>query len=189
MPYATIHKVVSRAQQVKHPKLRALVTLQSKNPGAKPPAMVVQAKSGPINVMIGEGGEIRNFPISDELLKENPLVVSNQPKGTSQLQVAMALTVPETLTYSGRELAQLLEEANAEIKKQAGMMSLLAPRAKAFTFHFRGGGKQTVTVKHNEPQVLRAGADGTVRLEIDQSFKAQDPAVIVSEKPLKILVN
>ena len=191
MPYSVIYKVVTRAQQVKHPKLRAVVRVEPKaqRTKAKEMTMVIQAKNGPINVAIADHGEIRNFPISDELLKENPPVLSNQPKGSSQLQVGIELVVPDTLTYSGREVAQLLDAANAEIKKQAGMLSFVAPRAKAFSFYFRGGGKQTVTIKGEEPQTLSADANGVVRLEIDKSFAAQDPQVVLSEKPTKVLVN
>ncbi len=83
----------------------------------------------------------------------------------------------------------MLDAANAEIKKQAGMLSLMAPRAKALSFHFRGTDKQTVTINGKEPQTLSADANGVVRLEIDKSFAAQDPQVVVSEKPAKALVN
>lgn len=191
MPYATIHKVLSRAQQVKHPKLRALVTLQSKAGAAKqkPITMVVQAKSGPINVAVSEDGEIRNFPMSAELLKENPMVQSNQPKGSSQLRVDFAAVLPDRLSYSYRELAQLLDDANAEMKKQAGMLSMVMPSAKALSFEFGGGGKQTVTIKRAEPQVLTADGNGAVRLEIDKKLAAEDPQVIASEKPEKVLVR
>ena len=151
--------------------------------------MVIQAKSGPINVPVSDDGEIRNFPISAELLKENPPVLSNQPKGSSQLQVALGVVLPDSLTYSYRELAQLLDDANAEMKKQAGMLSLAMPRAKALSFQFRAGGKQTVTIKRADPQVLTTDAAGAVRLEIDKAVAAQDPQVVVSEKPLKVLVN
>ena len=190
VPYAVIHKVVSRTQQVKHPKLRAVVRLESKA-AAKPKemTMVIQAKSGPINVAIADDGELRNFPVRDELLKENPPVVTNLPKGTSQLQAGIELAVPETLTYSGRELAQLVDAANAEIKKQAGMLSLMVPRAKALSFKFGGGGKQTVTINGKQPQTLSADASGAVRVEIDKSFAAQDPQIVVSEKPARIVVN
>ena len=189
VPYASIHKAVSRAQQVKHPKLRAFVIVESKMKSDKPVTMVIKAKSGPINVDISKDGEIRNFPVSAELLKENPPVLSNQPKGSSALVVGLELVVPDTLTYSYRELAQQLEDANAEVKKQAGMLSLVAPRAKAVLFQFRAGGKATVTVNRKEPQVVTADADGRVRLEIDKSVAAQDPQVIVSEKPVRVLVN
>ena len=189
VPYATIHKAVSRAQQVKHPKLRAFVIVESKIKSDKPITMVIKAKSGPINVDISKDGEIRNFPVSAELLKENPPVLSNQPKGSSALVVGLELVVPDTLTYSYRELAQQLEDANAEVKKQAGMLSLMAPRAKAVVFQFRPGSKATVTVNRKEPQVLTADAEGRVRLEIEKSVAAQDPEVVVSEKPVRVLVN
>ncbi|CAA9269327.1 MAG: hypothetical protein AVDCRST_MAG42-3352 [uncultured Chthoniobacterales bacterium] len=191
VPYATIHKVVSRAGQVKHPKVRAIVTLQSKTGAAKqkPITMVIQAKSGPINVAVSEDGEIRNFPISAELLKENPMVQSNQPKGSSQLRVDLEAVLPDGLSYSYRELSQLLDDASAEMKKQAGMLSMMMPRPKALSFEFGGGGKQTVTIKRAEPQVLNADANGAVLLEIDKKLAAEDPQVVVSARPSKVLVR
>ena len=191
IPYASLHKVLSRAQQVKHPKLRALVTVQSKATNAKPQkiTMSIQAKSGPIDVPVSSDGEIRNFPISPELLKENPPVLTNQPKGSSQLQVQLEALVPDTKTYSYRELAALLDDANAELKKQAGMLSIMMPRAKALTFRFRGGGPQTLTISGKQPQVLTADGDGAVRLEIDKTLATQDPQVVASEKPARVLVN
>ena len=189
VPYATIHKVMSRAQQVKHPKVRATVRMESKTPGVEAKDLVIQAKSGPIKVPVGDGGEVRNFPITPELLKENPMVSSGLPKGAAALNVALEFVVPDSTTYSYRELAQTLEEANAEMKKQAGMMSGMMPRAKALSFQFDGGGKQTVTINGKNPQVLTADANGAVRMEIDKSLVAQDPQVVVSEKPAKILVN
>lgn len=191
VPYATFHKVISRAQQVKHPKVRAFVTLESKAGAAKqkPITMVVQAKSGPINVAVSEDGEIRNFPVSAELLTENPMVQSNQPKGTSQLRVGLEAVLPDRLSYSYRELAQLLDDANAEMKKQAGILSVMMPRVKALSFEFGGAGKQTVTIKRAEPQVLNADANGAVRLAIDKKLAAEDPQVVVSEKPSTVLVK
>ena len=189
MPYATIHKVMSRAQQVKHPKMRAAVRIESKTKGVQAKDLVIQAKSGPITVPVGEEGEVRNFPMTPELLKENPMVSSGLPKGAAALQVGLELVVPDSKTYSYRDLAQTLDDANAELKKQAGMLSVMMPRAKALSFQFGGGGKQTVTINGKDPQVLTADANGAVRLEIDKSLVAQDPQVVVSEKPAKILVN
>ena len=191
IPYATLHKAISRAQQVKHPKLRALVRVKSKaNPANSDKiTMTIQAKGGRIDVPVSSDGEIRNFPISPELLKENPTVLTNQPKGTSELQVQLEALVPDTLTYSYRELAALLDDANVEVKKQAGVLSIMVPRAKALTFQFRDGGKRTLTIQGKQPQVLTTDAEGAIRLEIDKTVAAQDPQVVSSEKPTRVLVN
>ena len=191
VPYAVIHKAVTRAQQVKHPKLRAVVSVEpkAKSAQANDVTMVIQAKSGPIKVGIGEGGEIRDFPLTPELLKENPPVSSNQPKGTSQMRVAMEAVLPDTTAYAYRDLADLLDAANAELKKQAGMLSMVMPGAKALLFHFKGAGKQRVTIEGKESQVLTAEADRTVRLVIDKALVAQNPQVVLSEKPAKVTID
>jgi predicted regulator of Ras-like GTPase activity (Roadblock/LC7/MglB family) len=191
IPYATIHKVMTRLQSVKNPKLRGTVAIQPKGKSTNPQeiTLTVQAKSGPIKVPVEKDGEIRSFPMSDALLKENPPVLSNLPKGQSQLVAGLQVVLPDTLTHSYRDLAELLQEANSEMKKQAGMMSMMMPKAKALVVQFRGAGKQTVTIEGNERKVLAADADGSVRLEIEKELVAPNPQVVLSEKPAKVLVN
>jgi hypothetical protein len=192
IPYSTIHKALTRARAVTNPNLRPTVSIVSTDANAsksQPVKLVVQAKSGAMNVDIDNDGEIRSFPLTDELLKENPFVLSNQPRGKSQLRVAVAIVLPDGLTYSYRLLAQRLEEANAEVKKQAGMLSLMAPRAKTLQFQFKAPAKQTLTVGGKNGQVLTADNNGVIELTIDPKIASEDPQVVVSEKPSKIIVK
>ena len=192
IPYATIHKALTRARTVSNPNLRPTVSIISTDANAassEPVKLVVQSKSGAMKVDVDDDGEIRSFPLTDELLKENPFVLSNQPRGKSQLRVAIAVVLPDSLTLSYRVLSQRLDEANAEIKKQAGMLSVMVPRAKTLQFQFKTPGKQTITVGGKAGQVLTADNRGTIELTIDPKTASEDPQVILSEKPAKVLVK
>jgi hypothetical protein len=192
IPYSVFYQAFTRSQKINSAHLRPTVTVVStkaKDAGAPPVKLVIQAKAGPINVTADSEGEIRSFPLTEELRKENPEVLSNQPRGTSQLRVAVALVLPDTLTYSYRLLAERLEEANREMKKQAGMLSIMLPRAKTLEFHFSSPGKQTVTVAATKPQTFTTDNNGNVQLVIDSQLAAEDPQVIVSVKPEKVTVK
>ena len=192
IPYSTIHKALTRARAVTSPNLRPTVSIISTDANAsksQPVKLVVQAKSGAMNVDVDNDGEIRSFPLTDELLKENPFVLSNQPRGKSQLRVAVAVVLPDGLSYSYKLLAQRLDEANAEIKKQAGMLSVMAPRAKTLQFQFKTPAKQTLTIGGKSGQALTADNNGMIELTIDPKIASEDPQVVVSEKPAKVIVK
>jgi hypothetical protein len=192
IPYATIHKAITRARAVNNPNFRptvSIVSTDAKAAKSAPVKLVIQAKAGAMKVDVDDDGEIRSFPVTDELLKENPLVLSNQPRGKSQLRVAFAVLLPESLTLSYRLLSQRVDEANAEIKKQAGMLSLAVPRAKTLQFQFKEPAKQTITVGGKNSQVLTADSNGVIDLTIDPKIASEDPQVILSEKPAKVSVK
>jgi len=66
--------------------------------GHKPPptdtSLIIQSQNGPINVPVSRDGAVENFPISNELLAENPLVVANQPKGSLDLTLQVRIPAP-----------------------------------------------------------------------------------------------
>jgi hypothetical protein len=66
---------------------------------------------------------------------------------------------------------------------------MVMPRAKSLQFQFSSGAKQTVTITGKNPQVFTADANGAVDLTIDPKLAAEDPQVVVSEKPTKVLVK
>ena len=189
MPYAKLHALFQDASGISAPNIRPTVVVNSTNKEVPPAAitLTIQAKSGLIKVPIEPDGEIRAFPMNAELLKENPAVQSNQPKGTLRLIPGITVQLPDTLTYTGAQLNELLEQANAAIKKQAGTMARLAPQAKGFNFQFRSPYNQTLTiVSKSGSKTLRPDPNGIIALAMDKLTLSENPTVTVSEKPLKV---
>jgi hypothetical protein len=194
IPYAKLYDLFERGARIKSPNLRPIFVIASSDKAVKPGSitLTIQAKSGPIEIKIDSDGEIRSFPLTAELLKENPDVLTNQPKGTLKIGGGMGIVLPgDTLTYSYRELNDLVAQASAEMKKQAGMLlQLLVPTAKGLIFEFSGPHKQTFTIGYKSgPKVLQAGSDGGITLPLDKTSLAENPTVTLSEKPHKVSID
>jgi hypothetical protein len=102
--------------------------------------LTIQSQNGPINVPVSKDGAVENFPISTELLGENPLVVSNKSKGSLDLALQIRIPVPNQKSFRYSELVAGLKEANHLFRKAMGILAILAPQTKDLTFVFASSG-------------------------------------------------
>lgn len=192
LAYVTLYGFFHDAAGLDDSNLHAMVAVESSEPEVKASqiSLTIQASKGPIKLSLGSDGEIRDFPMSWELLGENPLILSNQPKGTLRLRVAINLKVPDELIFSYGRLNELLQEANAAIRKQAGEFAQMAPQGKGLIFEFEGKGQPTITVTSGSgSKTLRPDSNGDVTLPIDSESLADNATVKLSEKPVKVSLD
>lgn len=193
IPYAKLYPMFERGSRIQSPHVRAIFVVQSNDKAVKPGSitLTVQAKSGPIPLKVDPDGEIHSFPLSAELLEENPPVVTNQAKGSMRIGGGMGITLPNSLTFTFAQLNGYLAEATAEMKKQAGtMLSFMVPSAKGLIFAFSSPRKQTLTIAYKAgAKVLTADSDGGIKLPMDKASLAENPSVTLSEKPLKVSID
>ena len=190
LPYAKIHDAFQKAAGVPSKDVRVAIAVESKDKAVKPGAvtLTIQTRRGPRKLRIDPDGEIRRFPMNDALLRENPPVVSNQPKGSLKLGGGLVFTAPTASRYSYRQLVALLDAGNAELRQQAGLISFVAPQAKGLQFEFFGPGRQTITVRsRTAPLTVTTDDRGNVSLPLDRALLAENPAVRLSAKPAKVL--
>jgi hypothetical protein len=122
-------------------------------------------------------------------LAENPLVVSNKPKGSLDLALQIRIPVPNQKRFRYSEPVAGLKEADHLFRKAMGILAILAPQTKDLTFVFAspGSDRPEVTVSWNgSPETKVADDDGMLTLRVNESTK-EDPEVLVSEIPEKIL--
>src|SRR5205807_528971 len=79
------------------------------------------ASKGTIPVSLDTNGQILKFPHEKELVRENPSMVANQPKGSLRMMVSVQLPTPDTLTFRYARLGDGAAEMNKLIKSQAGL--------------------------------------------------------------------
>ncbi len=190
IPYAKVYDAFQRAAVVRTKEVRVAIAVASKNETVSPGAvtLTIQAKGGARKLHVDPDGEIQGFPLSNKLLKENPPIVSNQPKGTLRLGGGLFFNVQPATTYRYRKLDSLLDAGNAVSKKRAGFFSLVAPQAKSVLFVFFHHVGQTLTVhSKSAPQTLTANEKGEISLRLDKALLAENPRVTLSEKPSKVL--
>jgi hypothetical protein len=80
-----------------------------------------------------------------------------------------------------------VKQWNKLIKDYAGMLSFMAPTFVGVDFHFANPAHQTVqVVTHSVTKNLVADAKGDIELKLDDALVAENPKVIMSERPSEI---
>lgn len=193
IPYKKMDDLCQFADGVDQTKLMVRVFVSSKNKAVHPSdiSLAIQsAAKGTIPVPVSTNGQILNFPHQKELRRENPPIIANQPKGTLNLSIGGGLAIPDDLTFRYRRLGDAVAEANKAIKAQAGMLSLLAPKAQGVIFFFpkTSAGKAKVEIAPAAGRrAYTADENGQIKLKLEKTLLAENPEVKASEKPQLIM--
>lgn len=188
IPYAIVHNLFRDSAGISSPHLHPSVTIHSSHPDVAPDqiTLTMLAAAGPVSLTLLPNGELQDFPMTDEFLAENPVIQTNQPKGSIVILSAVAVQLPDSLHYTGAELRDLLAEANAALKKQAGPFAEMAPQGTGFIFEFPHDSQPRLTVAESSgPKTIAPDPDGKFHLPID----ANTDEVTVSEKPSRVIVD
>jgi len=177
-----------------HPHLQIILQLQSALPNVKTSDLeaYLDSKSGRIPATIGPEGEI-SLPLRQDWLEEDPWLITNQPKGTMQLnwQAGLAQSFVRQMTNSihyGPLLRAMrdCEEVQAKMREffpeapkmsVAGLKLFFPPATKAATL--------IIHAKSGE-QKLEADAAGELVLLKDAALLEEDPVVTLSAAPAKV---
>ena len=195
IPYKSLDDLCQFIASVDPAKLDVRVFVSSNNKAVRPAdiSLTVQsAARGMIPVQVGTNGQVLKFPHEKELVRENPSVIANQPKGTLNLRVSMQLPQPDELSFRYNRLGDGVAEVNKAIKAKAGMLSWLAPKAEGVIFFFpkESAGKAKVEVASiSHKSEFTADAKGEVKLKMDKALLAENPEVRLSERPHGIVPN
>ena len=192
IPYKDMDKLWQIAASVNQSNLQFRVFMSSTNKAANARDLTLtiqSASKGAVPVPLATNGQLLNFPHDKELVRENPPVASNQPKGALRMVVSIQLPTTNDLEIRYARLGDGAAEMNKLIKSQAGLLSVVAPKSKAVTFYFpkAGAGKAKVTITSSKGQKeLVADKDGEVTLRLEKALLSENPEVRMSEKPLAI---
>lgn len=189
IPYKGLNQMCEAADTVNSSNVILRVFISSTNKTVHPSdiKLTIQSKSkGAIPVQIGTNGLISNFPHDKALLKENPSVISNQPKGSLRTSVNMLFPIQDQPTFRYARIKDDADEINKLIKEQAGLLSLIAPKVKGLYFHFprESAGKAKIAIESaSGRKEFVADKDGEIEIAVDKKLLAENPEVKVSEKP------
>jgi hypothetical protein len=189
IPYDKLDKFWQLNSTVNQSNLVLRGLFSSKNDAVRPGDIqltIHSKKRGDIPVELTTNGEIKAFPHTEELAKENPPVISNLPKGTLNMAIMLYIPPPDGLSFPYSKLRNGVVEFNKLIKAEAGLFSMFAPKSKEVIFFFpntsTGKAKVEITSASGKKE-YRAGAHGQLKVELDSKV-ADDAEVRVSEKVL-----
>ena len=192
IPYKAMDDLWQIAHSADQSKLMVQVFVASANKAVRATniALTIQSASqGNLPVNVSTNGQIIDFPHRKELVQENPPILANQPKGTLNLFIGYQIPL-EGLSFRYARLGHATAEANKMIKSQAGMASMLAPKAQGVVFVFpkksSEPAKITILIATGKKEFI-ADKDGRVKLRLEESLLSENPEVQLSEKPDVVL--
>lgn len=193
IPYKTMDDLCQIAAGADQSRLFVQVFVSSRNKavqGSDITLTIQSAKEGNVPLQISTNGQILNFPHRKELVRENPFIIANQPKGTLSMYLRYEVPPAEELTFKYSRLGNASAEANKMIKSQAGLMSWVAPKSKGVVFVFpkESAGRAKVSIRAAAgSKEFTADDKGMVKLKLENSLLSENPDVQLSEKPQMVL--
>lgn len=188
-PYDVLYKVLEPAQKMgRFDRLRAVQRIQSKLPAVVPTQIRISIKSarGDIAVPVGADGRIE-FPFDSALQGENPLVQTNQPKGSLSLTVTMELKLPTGDRIAWRDLEASVQQAREMLREQAQQQGGEAPPVSGVEFHFSPSSEARVTLSARSERLLMADDTGRVVVMLDESLTKEQPDLLLNAKVLEVV--
>lgn len=186
-PYLALYEVLAPVQVIRgYDRLLAIERVDSKSPGirAQDIRITIRAKRGAIAVPLAADGSVE-FPTDDALRAENPVVETNQPKGSLMLTVHAALRVPAALDLPWSEIEAGLRQAEELFAKGAGGGN--AAKVRGVEILFAPGPAASVTLSGRSERLFKADEGGRVIVTRDMIVEKESPRLQLSRRAQRML--
>jgi hypothetical protein len=193
LPYAKLYEMQRLQSELSGQYTNLVVALRmesvSTNITATNLDVYIDTKAGRIAVRIGQYGDF-NVPMRDDLLAENPWIITNQPRGSMKLDWFLGLVVRHlTTSIRYRDLMQVVRDCG-EVRQRMRQILPTAPKGAVaglrLTFSPPGNGASVVIHSERADKKLEAGATGTITMMIDPALLDEDPLVTLSKEPASV---
>jgi hypothetical protein len=184
--YAALYQALRPALDIgRKDRLIAMANVQSKLPGVPPSAirMEIRTRAGVRRLAVAEDGTVE-FPLDDDLLNEDPAVVSNQPRGSLTLSVMLAFRPYPTLRVPYGEIRHALEQAAEVVAADPARNGAVV---RGMEVLFAAGHDATVSIRGQNERAFIADANGRVILLDTPLWHQPDVEVEFSETPHRLL--
>lgn len=184
LPYEALIKIAQT--DANQPKDATVYTLKISSKRGTPPSLIelhLERKTGPQKLQIDQFGFFQ-VPFNEELVAENPNLISNQPKGSLNLQVKLALDKPDwpkpvngTVTY--QQLFSPMLKLNEQMKAVDPLFG--EPDQQQFAIRIKAAPGATLKITRNYgTRTLGADEQGHIwlvfeKLLFDENSKIQVP--------------
>lgn len=189
IPYSDMHGAFSRVAGIPNGKYFRIDTrLGSSDPAVATPdiKLVIRSSSGDFPVPVAADGAVQ-FPVREDLLKENPPVVTNVAAGKMQLTISMSVEAPPAQRFRYELMAAMQDDAKGIISKQGLMARMMAPDFEGFVIAFAPGTAATATLElAGKPVTLEADAEGVIRIPEKKAWRKENPWIQLSAMPTRI---
>ncbi|MDR3460151.1 MAG: sigma-70 family RNA polymerase sigma factor [Verrucomicrobiae bacterium] len=196
IPYNLLDDACQFVDGFDQTKLVVRIVVSSQNRAVHPGdiRLVIQStNSGPLRVKLGSKGEILNFPHTEALRRENPIVITDQPKGSLGAGFWCYVPMPKELSFPYQHLGDAVAEANQGIERakqfiQSDFTGVMGPFARTargviLVFPRTSAGRAKLEIAAAAGiKTYTADRGGNIRLTIDDALLVENPKVTLSEK-------
>ena len=187
--YKDMHGAFSRVAGIQNGTYFRLDTrLTSSDPAVPTQSikLVIKSRGGDIPVPVAADGATQ-FPVREDLLKENPPVVTNVPAGKMQLTISMRVEAPPEQRFRYELMVAMQDEARAIIAKQGLMARMMAPDFEGLVIGFPAGTAATATLElAGKPVSFEADAEGAIHIPDKRAWRKENPYIQLSAMPARI---
>lgn len=147
---------------------------------------------GPVSMWMEVAGRRYDLPVdsyglvqvprSADIIAADPMVESNQPRGSIDTELALLLVMPDSQRFHYADLQAATDQTNALIRQAAGgLISLFLPTITGVTFTCPDGTDCAITLHHAAgDEVLRANRDGKILLPLSPALAVENPLIEAS---------
>ena len=144
--------------------------------------VLILAASGVIVVKVGPHGSVK-FPMTKDLLAENPIVESNQAKGSLSISATMEIKLGQNKVIAYSEIYKSAMQAQQAIAALGPPMAGRKVRSIEFEFDRTQGARAELSDNDAE-ELLLADKQGLLILRVDESLVARNAQVTFSNLPI-----
>jgi hypothetical protein len=186
LPYAVVYKMaqVAETEGISTNGKGLIIRFKSSLPGvrSKDISLFIDSKTGRVPLSLDVDGSCR-LPVSDSLIKENPPIISNQPKGSMSLggYINRRFAVPESRILPYRELMQplrLATEAGTGIGRPPEVRSVEFLEALVIRVQDHGGSNVFIRAKSGVIGIP-GGEYGVFPIPFRQQLMKENPDVVL----------
>lgn len=190
LPYHQLYSIEKAQTQWNrsHTNLFVVMILQSTLPGVKASdlAVYIETKAGKIPVEIGAAGDF-TIPMRDDLLAEDPWLITNQPKGTLRLNSKGGLVLGHIANseHYARLMGPVRDYAEAQEQMRRFFPGSPGLRVTGLRLTFAAAQKSASAVIHAKGgnRKLEANDQGEIILPLVEELLEENPEISLTEIP------
>jgi len=161
-------------------KVRLTVRVQAAKAGGAPVTLWMDVDGRHYDLPVDSYGLVQ-VPRTADVIAADPVVETNQPKGSVDTELALLLLVPDNRQFHYADLQAAANQTNALIRQAAGsVVSLFLPTVTGINFNCPTGTECTVTLHRATGDQTLASRNGKIQLALDTGLAAENPVIEAS---------
>ena len=183
LPYRILAEKIAAFEGVpaaERDRVDLTLSIRPKAPPAEPLRVWMELDGRRIDIPVDATGRMALRPTAD-LATASPMVETNQPKGTLDLELSLSLRLPDPTRFRYADLRASAAQIDALVKRAAGSWGLFTPAATRVLFTCAQPAHCSLTLHRRQgPEVRLPDEQGRIALALTAALDAENPDIQAS---------